>query len=547
MTPEMSCERCQELAPWYVAHALSNDEHAEMERHLATCGRCRAALDEWAAVASAMRRADERIPPDTASLTTWANISRQLDEQPDRAYRVNERTAMRLKNRRVPESDARVDLPSGDRPRRRRHAIVEAVAVAALIAISIGVFGLFAANRGISHNHGVTATRHATCASSQATVSLPAHTNIVAIAPLGTDDGWAVGNMSDPKQPTSAPMGLLFHLQNCHWAPAGTPIQKAVFWDISMASPDDGWAVGSMETLNTTPLVNGMPANVWEASQPLALHYTHGSWQQVQVAPGVQATAQRVKMVSAQEGWMLLWGGKGIMAIDGVNHVKYKEALLHYQNGTWTNVPLTFATPTMALISIDAQGPSDLWMVGFDNNISDPTTKDFAAHYSGGAWTTYVGAAFGGTEIHQVNIETFSEAAPNDVWAGGSGLYHFDGARWSSASMQGAIPSWAQTDAFTIHRVVMLSPTQGWAFGTVWNTKQRQDTPIALKYDHGEWLWTNFQIPGKTVFQGLDYFAPTTPSSGWGLGALQDGMHVDEDQTLLYYDSGSWGIVRQQP
>ncbi len=555
MTPDMSCEGYQELAPWYVADSLSSDERAEMERHLAICGRCRAALEEWRAVASAVRRADERIPSDTASLTTWANISSLLDEQADLIYKANERTTMPLQERRDPATDTSVDLPSGDSPRRRRHAIVEAVAVAALIAISIGVFGLFAAHRGASHNNGVTATHHAACAPSQATVSLPAHTDLVAIAPLGTDDGWAVGNTSDPKQPASPPVALLFHLQNCHWAPAGTPISKAVFSDISMTSQDDGWAVGAMMTLDTTPLSDGTPRNNWVWSQPLALHYTHGSWQQAPVAPGMRATVQQIKMVSAHEGWMVVYGGKGIAATNGVNHVTFAYSLFHYLNGTWTNVPISFFTPTMAVMDLDARQPGEVWLEGVDiAQDSNGNQPSFVAHYAGGVWTTHNVWVKIGVVTQSADLLTVSEVSPTDVWAGGTGLYHFDGSHWSTvpvASIQG-VPSWYDTTVPpTINRVVMVSPTQGWAFGSVLYVDVRnhisKQIPFALQYDHGVWYWQTLQVPGKTLVQGLRYYASSTPSQGWGLASLQDGNAVDDNQTLLYYDAGSWGIVRQQP
>jgi hypothetical protein len=97
----------------------------------------------------------------------------------------------------------------------------------------------------------------------------------------------------------------------------------------------------------------------------------------------------------------------------------------------------------------------------------------------------------------------------------------------------------------------MVSPTQGWAFGNVEYVDVRnhisKQIPFALQYDHGVWYWQTIQIPGKALGQGLQYYAPSTPSQGWGLAQLQDGYTGDVNQTLLYHDAGSWGIVRQQP
>ncbi len=544
MTPDLSCERCQDTLPWYVANALSNGDRAAMERHLASCGRCRAALEEWREVAATIRRADESIPPDTASLTTWAHISHQLGEQAEPAYKDKERTIMRLKDRSIPDTRTSADASPVARPRRRGHAFVELVAVAALIALSAGVFGLLAA-RGNSS----TATSHSACAPSQATASLPAHTIPSAIAPLGTDDGWAVGGMWDSKQPTSPPAALLLHLQNCHWTPVGTPIPNAQLSDISMVTPNDGWAVGAMLTLDTTPLSDGNPRNSWAASQPLVLHYTHGSWQQVQVTADTKASAEKVKMVSANEGWMLLYHGKRVITTNGVNSVAFGYTLLHYLNGTWTNMPLGFLQPTMGVTDLDARQPGDVWLVGFYNSVGNNSgSSAFAAHYAGSVWTSYIGTAIDA----DADLRTVSVLSPTDVWAGGSsGLYHFDGTHWSKASIQGTVPPGAAPNIPPeINQIAMFSPTQGWALGSYFAAKGANNVPMALRYDHGVWQWTTLQIRGATTFILISGFAQSSPSQGWALGVhLLPGNDnaTNEETLLLYYDAGDWGVVRQQP
>lgn len=549
MTPELSCERCQDSLPWYVANSLSDGERAEVERHLASCGRCRVALEEWRGVATALRRVDESIPPDTASLTTWARISHQVGEQVTTANKANERTIMRLRNR--SSSDTRVSneaFPDA-RSRRRGHRIAELVAVVALIALSVGVFTYLAAHgssRGDS-SRGKVAAPHSTCAPSRATVNLPAHTVLGAITSVGTDDGWAVGTTWDSKQPTSPPVALLLHLKNCHWAPEGTPIPNVQLSDISMVSPDDGWAVGSLQTLDTRPLSDGTPRNSWEASQPFALHYTHGSWQQVKLQAYPGAEAQEVRMVSANEGWMLLYSGKRLITTSGGKSVGYGYSLLHYQNGTWTNLPMGFLKPSMAVTDMDARQPGDVWLIGFDGASVNNSQPAFAAHYMGGKWTTYIGAAIGAG----ASLQTVSEISPTDVWAGGmssslgSGLYHFDGVRWSMESIQGVPPEDAGVFVPIINKVVMTSPTQGWAFG--YYSSKRGVIQIALRYDHSAWQYTAPQMSGVTLAFPMTAFAQTTPSQGWALGPKLIDNGSEEVTVLLYYDAGAWGAVRQQP
>ncbi|MGZ3599889.1 MAG: anti-sigma factor family protein [Ktedonobacterales bacterium] len=557
MTPDFSCERCQDSLPWYIANSLSNDERAAMERHLASCGRCHDALEEWRDVAAALHRADERIPLDTASLTTWANISSQLREQIELPYKANERTTMGQQDTHIPPANMPAGEPAAARPHRRVPAFVSLVAAAALIALSIGVFSLFAGRGGHSSAPGgkTTATTHPSCAPSQATANLPAHTILTAIAPVGTDDGWAVGGASDPKQPTSLPSTVILRLQNCHWTPVGTPISKAALNDISMVSPDEGWAVGDMVTLDTTPMSDGQPRNSWEVSRPLVLHYTHGSWQQVDV-PAEKANAEKVKMVSADEGWMLLYGGKQLITANGGNAVGYGNSLLHYQNGTWTNVPMTFKKPQMDVADLDARQPGEVWLVGLDN--SSGSTQALAAHYSRGVWTSYTGATIiadpreldSGTSFNSV-----SELSPNDVWAaGGQGLYHFDGTHWTKANINGTTGADGDTPAasHSFGKIAMLTPTQGWAFPDlgdpfVFQTYLKHGaTRQAVRYDHGVWQWTALQPQGATSTMPIRDFASSSPTQGWAI-AQQISNVTEQTWVLLYYDAGAWGVVRQQP
>lgn len=542
MTPDLSCERYQESLPWYIANSLSDDERAVMERHLASCERCRAALEEWREMATALRRADERIPLDTASLTSWAQISRRLGEQAEQAYKANERTTMRLQDRGIPDTRAPVDASPVTRPRGRRHAFVDLIAVVALIALSVGVFSLVSARGGAHRSKGATTT-HPACAPSQATANLPAYTLLSGIVPLGTDDGWAAGTIWDPTHPTSPPAAVLLHLQNCHWAPVGKPIPNVQFWDISMATPDDGWAVGATMKLDITPLADGTPRNDWVASQPFALHYSHGAWQQVNLTGYTGASAEKVKMVSANEGWMLLYHGKRLTATNGANSLVYGYSLLHYQHGTWANVSMGFLKPSMAVADIDARQPGDVWLVGGDTTVIDNSQPAFAAHYAGGVWTTYIGATIGAG----AKLQTVSEISPTDVWAAGTGLYHFDGAHWSKASIQGVPSAEAATFEPTINKVVMLSPTQGWVFGFYNSVKTFRTTPLALRYDHGAWQWTALQVQGATRVLQISGFAQSTPSQGWALGLRLVNNGAGEESMLLYYNAGAWRVVPQQP
>src|SRR6185312_3751631 len=94
-----------------------------------------------------------------------------------------------------------------------------------------------------------------------------------------------------------------------------------------MTSATDGWAVGVMQ-----PFTND--------SALLALHYTGGVWQRVSMPAAPSGViGARVRMTTTGDGWMLLDLGKRHVT---PYQAQYSYALLHYQNGVWASVPLTF-------------------------------------------------------------------------------------------------------------------------------------------------------------------------------------------------------------
>ncbi len=539
MTPDISCEQCRDAVPWYVANLLSGHERATVVRHMASCASCRDALDVWREVVAALHRTDGRILLDTASAATWDHISERIREQNVLPDNDGEGVIVRLQTRDDSTPHRSFSEPPAGRPHERRRGaapLVAAVATVALIALSVGIFSLFATTRG---HASVVAPPPPNCASSQATADLPAHTQLTAIAPLGTDDGWAVGRVWDP-QTTAAPATLMLRLQNCHWTPVGTPISAAELLGISMSSAGDGWAVGA--TLLKDPGTDSQPLNDWSEDQLLVLHYTGGSWQRVSVTSDTQIISAKVEMVSADEGWMLLDHGKRMTIVNSTTAVpSYEYSLLHYLDGAWTTVSPSFLKPSMQVWDFDARQPGDLWLVGFDTQSDDA----LVAHYSNGGWTSYLGATIGADAGQLFNVSAIS---PADVWVASSNLYHFDGTRWTKANIQGSVA--ARLSGANFRQIGMLSSTQGWSFPDTFESQYQatpQATPV-LRYEGGIWRWTTLSLQGATLSLVPTGFAPSSATQGWLLGdhLVATDIGTTLESTLLYYDAGTWGVVRQQ-
>ena len=70
----MNCERYDDLLNDYV----DGLHHPEFERHLATCARCQALVEDFTSIRRTASTLEERVPPPRL----WANISSSIEEKP---------------------------------------------------------------------------------------------------------------------------------------------------------------------------------------------------------------------------------------------------------------------------------------------------------------------------------------------------------------------------------------------------------------------------------------------------------------------------------
>jgi hypothetical protein len=124
--------------------------------------------------------------------------------------------------------------------------------------------------------------------------------------------------------------------QQCRWTALPQTYSGMMLDSVSMVSATEGWAVG------------GDPSS---SGQPIALRHTGGTWQRVTVSmpAGFAAVCTAVRMLNADEGWILAIPGK-------TGHSQFGASLLHYHNGAWTPV----AAPLADIISIAPVGANDL-------------------------------------------------------------------------------------------------------------------------------------------------------------------------------------------
>lgn len=162
-------------------------------------------------------------------------------------------------------------------------------------------------------------------------------TTLSSVTMTASGEGWAIGSL-----------GWHGMILRCHlkvWSVFDRPAYGRL-QGISLASPDDGWAVGINDRDNNSYI----------------LHYYHGTWS-LQATPAGMAPTN-VAMLSASDGW-LVGGGQNVLA--------------HYVNGQWRAIN-SGRDLYGGLISISLSTAQEGWAVG----------THWLLHLHQGRWSVYV-------------------------------------------------------------------------------------------------------------------------------------------------------------
>lgn len=251
-----------------------------------------------------------------------------------------------------------------------------------------------------------------------------------------------------------------------------------------------------------------------------------------------------VEMLSGDDGWitgtgglMLRWKGESwarwhistttdLYNLFGLSQsdvwaVGNGGIILHWDGVNWGTIP----TPTIKpLYSIDLLSATDGWVVGFD----------VLLHWDGDTWTSVPNP--------QPNAIYYSVSmvASNDVWAVGEDeiIIHWDGNTWTKVtpaefdkSQANEIITGKQSISFPIpptpnfQSVAMVSATDGWIVGSMYEPNYYDLRPALLRWDGIQW---NDATPADMPL-GND-IEMLAPSAGW----------IAADGATLNWDGTQW-------
>lgn len=531
MTPEMSCHSCRDLLMEYAANVLSAGENRAVAAHLATCAECGRELDGWEAIAAAVRADEQKTPPDTSADTSWTAIRGRLASRPLLASgAVIEMSNM---ERDLSEwSDVSHARRTESHPPRRRPYVAVAACLL-IVTLAVAVFGVIG-TRGGSHRQsaGVSPTvAAASCSVSQLKAETPPYSSIRSISMVSPTDGWAVGSIWN-WQGSTPPATLMMRFHNCAWEPFGQSIPSAWLTSVSMTSATDGWAVGATVDYLTDPANGPNSITTYQAreKQTFVLRFVQGQWQRVSnpVSDMTNVSVVRMVMTSANDGWMLLNGGKP--RIDPYTPV-FQETILHYTGGVWTVVPTPFETPQMLFSDLASVAPGECWIDGYDNK----TGNAIVAHYQSGEWQTWNPARSGD---NYAGLTSIGVTGTNDVWAASqTELYHYDGVAWKQVQVSSGPPAY---HGLNLGRFITTPTTKGWLLHDTPGWQDEKGTgPLALHYDGVQWQWVS--IPALDIGSLTD-LAPLADTQAWAVGDGFDKTSAGNvaRSKFVYYDNGVW-------
>lgn len=284
-------------------------------------------------------------------------------------------------------------------------------------------------------------------------------------------------------------------------APLSYGYTSNILTSVSALSPTDVWIIGN----HVSPR---------GSYQPVVRHFDGVQWKRVGQFPlhGSTAYPTSIQALSAGDVWVLLSSiGAGVSRV------------AHWDGSVWT---LTTMPGGSSAYHLWADSDSDVWVVGEGSTIE---------HFDGQDWSTMQTPGPSGTELFGV-----SGTGPDDVWMVGHYdvqstyemlLMHWDGQRWLTKlgfSQPGSTDLWG---------VVVLSPTDAWATGTLNDSTHGIYRGLTLHWNGKHWA-DSYQdlLPSGYMYD----IAATSPSDVWVVGA------ADKLAVAAHWNGHAWHAAHPQ-
>ena len=316
------------------------------------------------------------------------------------------------------------------------------------------------------------------------------------------------------------------------------PGTHGLFADVSMVLPTEGWALAQV-----TKTADGKST----PNTVTFYHYQNGLWtpETVTLSASAATTLQTggvggfngtISMDSATDGWAV------------ASNFNRDSVLFHFVDGKWQEVRQGPPSPNLA--GIQAISAHSVWV------FNDPYSSESSAifHFDGTSWTQQTINA--NLSAH-ARILSLKMASDSQGWAVVSASGDFGNPDYT-------VIQYAGDDTWTVHSVInagnlgeisglaMVSPTDGWAFGSraidgPSNVTAGKPVPQMLyHYSNGKWRSVPLQFTSGGAFITLQAIVMRSAHDGWIIAQeqnMQPGVTasgIEKHTILLHYDGSTW-------
>jgi hypothetical protein len=210
----------------------------------------------------------------------------------------------------------------------------------------------------------------------------------------------------------------------------------------------------------------------------------------------------------------------------------------HWNGHGWREVsPAADEPPNSVLVSVDADGPTDAWAVGYYTT-SSSLTLPLIEHWNGTSWSV-VDGAFGG-QSYWDRLWAVSALAPNNVWAFGTTdrhpsvvVEHWDGTTWT------IVPTPTIGYDSELDSVTALAPNNIWAVGI-----QLASQTLVEHWDGSTWSI----VPSPSISGAYSFLGGVSALAANDIWAVGGAAGSTSARTLVEHWNGSaWTIVSSPP
>ncbi|MDQ2806017.1 MAG: hypothetical protein M3Z04_03720 [Chloroflexota bacterium] len=195
---------------------------------------------------------------------------------------------------------------------------------------------------------------------------------------------------------------------------------------------------------------------------------------------------------------------------------------------TWVAQPQTdpLAAGYIGPQSLAVLSPSDIWTAGTTTDPAGGSVRAQIHHWDGTAWTNMPLPRYDGAFD---TLFALAAIAPNDIWAVGPRVLHWNGAQWQTvAAPLGSLGE--------LHGVAASGPNNVWAVGRI--SEAGQSHNLTIHWDGQQ--WNRIPIPemagGGPI--GLQAVAVLSAGDVWAVSNTND-----EQALVAHWDGNAWSRV----